>query len=152
MRSLGMNIRSLSGKKIVEALMFWRKAKGKDPKDIISASMIAGKKTVPGSNVTNIEKNGNGFSFDHLMQHVFPAYGINDLCDLDLFLDSCVEHSVETISVIRANERNVINSETKDTTETLISPEHLKGNRARISLIEIKPGKRTKWQNHEGHE
>ena len=60
------------------------------------------------------------------------------------------KNSVETISVVRANDRSTTTSD--ETTEILISPEKLNGNRARISIIEIKPGKQTKWQNHEGHE
>src|ERR1700685_2736171 len=133
-----------TGKTLGKALKAWRATKKLRQTDIAKNSIKNGKKTVPDSNISSIENDGKGFSYEHLIEHVLPAYGIKDICDFDLFLDYCVNHSVKTISVIRNAERDTLN--TDDTKEILISPEKLKGNRTRISVIEIRVGKRTKWQ------
>ena len=138
-------------KKIGQALKAWREAQNKRAVEVAANSIKNGKKTVPTPKISTIENEGRGFSYDSLIKDVFPAYGIKDVSDFDIFLDSCADNSIETISVIRAKEdrSNIPGDGTK---EILIPPQKLKGNRTRISIIEIDPGKRTIWQNHDGHE
>jgi hypothetical protein len=141
----------LNLQKLGQALKTWRERKNIRPNDVVQKSQVASKKPVTPSTISLLEKNGTGVAYNALIKNVFPAYGITDICDLDLFLGYCATHSVKTVSVVRARDRDVRNNK-EGTKEILISPERLKGNRVRISIIEIMPNGRTVWQNHDGFE
>jgi len=151
---LGKSSKLPNAKAIGQALKIWREAKRLRIKDIAENSKrhpTECKKAVQEPTISQIETQGDGFSYNTLIENILPAYGIKDIGDYDLFLDYCVNHSVETISIVRANERDIHNS-SNETQETLVSPDKLRGNRIRISTIEINAGGRTVWQNHPGHE
>lgn len=141
----------LGGKELGRALKQWREARRLRQIDVVKRSKTVSKKPLKPSNLSNMENKGTGLSYKNLVENIFPAYQINDICDYDLFLDYCLAKSVESIAIVRSNERD---SQTANpgTKELLIPPDMLKGNRARISIIEIDRDRETVWQNHEGHE
>src|SRR5213075_627461 len=94
------------------------------------------KKSLSASTISQIENHGKGIAFQRLVDDILPAYGIKDIGDFDLFLDYCINRSLDGIAIIRKKEEDVRQGPT-GTTEYLISPQKLKGNRARISIIDI---------------
>jgi quercetin dioxygenase-like cupin family protein len=142
----------LTGPNVGRALRLWRIAKKLKLKDVAENSEKVSKRPVASSNLSAWETGGKGVSYKNLVENLLPAYGIRDICDYDIFLDYCLGPSEEMVTVIRQSGRSDLKDNATGTHEWLVSPKDLKGNRSRISVIEINPGGRTKWQNHEGHE
>ncbi len=139
----------LTGDRLGKALKAWRLANKWKEKDIVEASKKNGR-PVAASTISLLENEGRGVSIDRLFQVIFPAYGIAEISDFDLFLDYCFAHSLKSIVIIRVKDRDIHNLH--GTKEHLVAPNKLADNRSRISIIEIDSGKSTVWQNHTGHE
>jgi mannose-6-phosphate isomerase-like protein (cupin superfamily) len=136
--------------RIGAALIAWREAHKLTAADVVAKSKLASKKPVASSTISEIEKHGSGFSYKRLVEDILPAYGIDDIGDFDLFLDYCVNSSLDTIVHIKDKDRGEVPF--RGTREYLTNPDALLGNRTRISVIEVEPGQSTLWQRHEGHE
>lgn len=129
-----------------KALKRWRDWKKKRPTDVAKKSRELGM-SFPSQEVSKFEK-GDGFSIERLVTRIFPAYGICDAADFDLFIDFAQDFTLDDVVVItKFSELNIAVG-----TELWVAPAEVGINRSRISILNINPGRATKWQWHEGHE
>ncbi|MEW6156554.1 MAG: cupin domain-containing protein [Verrucomicrobiota bacterium] len=132
-----------------KGLTVWRNRKGLTRKDIAKNSQTKSRNPFVPEQVGTFER-GKGFSYARLVNDILPAYGISDVRDFDLFIDFCRGYDLSDVNVI--HERSNLKHAAEGTEEFLVDPDDLPRNRSRISVIRIKPGMKTTWQCHEGHE